>query len=783
MAIETLDLKQWDGNTATLNPTNLKNYKAVQGVFNKLNAYADVLPYFSHYLVQLDVSAKSENNRAAYKQFIDNAQMINAILPRLVKNSRFKDFAYKLALPEIPFNVDFDKDKINRYWAMVGAALNWCIEESNQLINGANINIPDIPASGGEIGANGIALTAFYNDKSTYKPGDTAQILFDIKNKNNNLVQFNYTLVAQPPLGNVINIKSGVITMQPNATYNGSQTWQLPYNDRQGYVLILTVTDINNDPIFVGTSAIDSVSSWTESPRYAALTNFTPEDQTQNENITNDIATLNKFHINATMYYDAYFRPQNPLPDGGYNDWLGNPISTDIVKQGITTNHKYGQASMLYNMINATTGTPDDDNSNMKPYPDLFGNTIIRKDGTKGVASKMGIFRTGKVVTSVPANTFDDVGEQATFNMLGAFNDRDDADHKIQYYYNPASADWQNYIGNIMINTINKYQFDGWQGDTIGNIYGTTYENRGQTSGFNTADSYGYFIDKVKGNVFGGKTLGMNTVNYTGQNTINSSRADFNYSELWQSDYPTYQNLADCIENVNNNSNNPLIVPSYMYRDWYQSGSSDLPSKFKDEAILMKDVVIFSHGGAPMELADNGYQLPTEYYPDTRKHYKIMMNDSLGNPDTGKLRKLYDFATAYSSVLYGFQETTGRTEAYSNVGADIGSKTVQANKLCVFPKTNGKVITLNVLNFLDCDNVNWQINNQNDEASKCYREKINYKVRYYTNSNVNQVCVASFENGTTRQFINVNHGENQYGKYIDIVMPSLKLWNLIYFEN
>lgn len=778
MTLNYVGIKEWNGSLNTLNATNLHNYRAINTLIDNLNSYADVMPYFSHYFISLDTTSSDELNRIAWNQFNSNCTLINSLLPQLVKNCRFMDYSYTLQLPKIPNRIDFDKDDINTYWNAVSVALNWCVDESNKFINNSSITIPDKP----DATKGTVYFKEFYNDKSTYKPGDTAQIIYSIVNGKQVTVQYNYTLVAQPPLGNVINIKQGAINIQPSTTYKGSETWQLPFENNQGYVLIFTLTDIGGNVVTTATSAIDSASSWTNAPRYGAVTNFTPEDQTTKDNISGDISTLNKFHINATMYYDAYFRPQNPLPGKQYQDWLGNTIDLGLVQKGIATNHKYGQSALLYNMINATTGTPSDSDTNMANLPELFGKTITRADGTKGIASKMGVFRTDKVITSVPANTFDDKGEQATFNMLGSFNDRDDVDHKVQYYYNPASTDWQNYIGKIMIDNINALGFDGWQGDTIGNIYGTTYEDRGQSNGFNTADSYAYFINSQKEKFFGGKLLGMNTVNYTGQDKLNGSLADFNYSELWQSDYPTYQDLANCIEKVNDNSNKPLIIPTYMYHDWYQSGSDDLPKYFKDETILLKDAVIMAHGGSPMELADNGYQLPTEYYPDTRKHYRIMMTDKLGNPDTGLLRKMYDFATSYSGILYGARTSSTRVEVYNNMGSDVGSRTAAPFKIYAFTKQKGNIATINLINLLNTSNVNWQINNKYDEQSKKIVEQVNTKVRYYTNANINQVCVSTYDNGGIRQFINTTHGENQYGKYIDIVVPSLKVWDLIYFE-
>ena len=95
--------------------------------------------------------------------------------------------------------------------------------------------------------------------------------------------------------------------------------------------------------------------------------------------------------INATMYYDAYYRPQNPFPSESYTDWLGNSLSLSTVRDTVRANHGRGQAALLYNMLNATTGTPDDKDAKMD---DPAFKTVTRKDGTKGVESRWGIYST-----------------------------------------------------------------------------------------------------------------------------------------------------------------------------------------------------------------------------------------------------------------------------------------------------------------------------------------------------------------------------------------------------
>lgn len=666
------------------------------------------------------------------------------------------------------------------YWCPYGnntSTINWNGQsyklKFNQFVQciEADTAQPDTPDSNAPLN-----LTACYTDKAKYQASDTATVNLEFDNQANNMRSLTVAIDGNTPTGDTVSLTTVAINI-PAGKSKSSVSFKIPSQDNTSYLLQVAVLE-NDIPQATQTIGLDVGNSWTSTPRYGALTNFNPNDQTSKDNISDDIATLNKFNINATMYYDGYYRPQNTIPSDNYQTWIGEDVSKGLLQKGVDTNHQYGMQAMLYNMINATTGTPDDNDTAMS-NSDLFGSTITRQDGTKGIASKMGVYRTGKCNECPVPGTFDGLGEQATYNMLGSFNDRDDVDHKVQYYYNPADPDWQSYIGSIMKNSLALIGFDGWQGDTIGDIYGVPYEDKGtNNNGFHTMDTYASFINAVKPAYFADKTLGMNAVNYGGQDKLNSSKADFNYAELWQSNEPTYEDLAQCIRTTASVSNKPLIVPSYMYRDWYNSGSSDFPSQFKDATILIKDAVIFANGGAPMELADNGYQLPTEYYPDTRTHYKIVMSDTLGDSDNGLLRKMYDFVTAYSSLLYPANHTKNLIYITDSNGNHVNSSTADAGKVYDITTNQNGVDVLQLVNLTGCSNSNWQINNKSDEDSKNITPTGQLTIKMYTN-NTGTLYGASYKDGMRNEYSYTTSSDSN-GSYITFTIDSLDLWSIFY---
>lgn len=776
-------IELWDGNVGTLNSTNQNNFSQFQALIDRINRMAQNSSIFSEINVKFDVQLLPLSNRNARIQFLKNAVLLNQLLPDLVDMYRYDDYAFEYEEPIIPRVLYFDKPMWNGYWQAVIDDFNFIKDQTTKIAQ--NYNVSDdvntdnsgnstTPSYDGKWSAS---IVEFYNDKSNYYGGENAIINFTIKSLSDEKQTARYQLEAQTPFGDPVVIADSSVTLEPLTTTEFSTSWNLP-NDNIGYLLTLRVYDNNNVLMSLSTNGLDVVDSWTQHPRYGALTNFTQSTQTSKDSIEQDIDTLNKFHINATMYYDAYFRPQNPLPGNTFNTWIGDEINTDLIRKGIDCNHSRGQNAMLYDMINATTGTPSDNDTNMTNHT-LFGDTITRQDGTKGIASKMGVYRTSKVITGQAAGTFDGKGEQATFNMLGDFNDRNDVDHKVQYYYNPASRDWQAYIGEILINAIDDYGFDGWQGDTIGNINGAIYENRDTGQTFNTSGTYDQFVNYQKQRWFASKCFGMNTVNYDGQDAINKSSADFNYSEIWQDSYSKYIDLANLIEKVNNTSSHPLIMPAYLYQKWYKSGG--VPSHFLDDAVLLRDAVIFAHGGAPMELADNGYQLPTEYYPDTRKNYKIMMTNALGDPDNGKLRKMYNFVCAYSNLLYGLKMINNQVAVFNEMQYDISSSNADTNKVYAFAKSNGDVETINLINMMGVSDSDWQINNANDENSKRIVMQSNLTIKYYTDKR-GKLYHASFDNSGIRQELKYNENSDSNGRYITFTIPTLETWDLIYMN-
>ncbi|MEY8661509.1 glycoside hydrolase family 66 protein [Ligilactobacillus faecis] len=640
-------------------------------------------------------------------------------------------------------------------------------------------------------------------DKAMYTPKSKLRLSVEFTNTDVSSKGY-YKVLLENPVANssdgyaIRKEQTGPWECKKNKTItlaSGSLDMDLPEYDGRGYLVTVQFYNYDHQLLAEKTTAVDVSSKWTMYPRYASLGRWDTSLSEQNRNI----ADLKKLHINATMYYDAYYRPQNPFPHETFKDWIGATVNQRNIRNAIKQNHKYGQSAMMYNMVNATTGTPDDRDAKMNDNGDAF-KTIIKKDGTKAVESKWGIYRTSPANTGDGANTADNIGEQKTFNMLGGFDNRDNVSHQVQSYYNMWSKDWQKYIGDKMWGALTYMGFDGWQGDTIGNDTAVSYENRYSLKDkFPVVSGFGSFTEAMKTNQMKKFDFGINAVGGQGQKDLDKSQADFMYSEIWANNdvddntapgntngtHTTYDALARAVDNTMQNSKKSLIVPAYIYHDYH-------PEWMSDKAVLLKNISVLAAGGSNMELTDGVNELYSEYYTGVSKDKKSKLSSYMSDPDNGGLRKLYDFQVAYENFLRGgnLQTNHHKIEVTQN-GQDMGSNHGEANKIWYMTKSgHGNKIddaeTINLINFCDVSHIGWQIQNQSDDDNKQINPQYNVHIKYYVDPgrNISNVWIASPDKWLDgkNQKLSFSQGKDNTGNYIEFNIPRLDYWDLIYMK-
>lgn len=133
-------IELWDGNPGTLNTTNQTNFTTIQKLIDQINKLSQTNPLFSEYDVSFDVQLLPLLNRNARVQFLNNANLLDKLMPTLMDDillmAGIIDYEYKK--PVIPTVLYFDKALWNNYWQSVADDLGLIVTAINQITGGKN---------------------------------------------------------------------------------------------------------------------------------------------------------------------------------------------------------------------------------------------------------------------------------------------------------------------------------------------------------------------------------------------------------------------------------------------------------------------------------------------------------------------------------------------------------------------------------------------------------------------------------------------------------------------
>ena len=128
--------------------------------------------------------------------------------------------------------------------------------------------------------------------------------------------------------------------------------WEAPPSAVRGYGVEAELLDAAHSQVGQLATAFDVLPSWTASPRYGFLTDFTP----QRQDVEESIERLARFHLNGLQMYDWQFRHDRLLPpEERYVDPLGRPLSLDTVRRFIEAARQRGMATLAYLAIYAAS--------------------------------------------------------------------------------------------------------------------------------------------------------------------------------------------------------------------------------------------------------------------------------------------------------------------------------------------------------------------------------------------------------------------------------------------
>lgn len=99
-------------------------------------------------------------------------------------------------------------------------------------------------------------------------------------------------------------------------------------------------------------TAFDVAASWKTAPRYGFLSEFGPQDVSDD-----DVEFLLKFHINLAQFYDWVYRHDDYLPpQERYRDLMGKEHSLQVLERKIRKCHERGIRAMAYGAVYAASG-------------------------------------------------------------------------------------------------------------------------------------------------------------------------------------------------------------------------------------------------------------------------------------------------------------------------------------------------------------------------------------------------------------------------------------------
>ena len=475
-------------------------------------------------------------------------------------------------------------------------------------------------------------------DKACYRPGET--ITFTANGNMPNGVTVRYLKA-----GNVVETE----------TVRGSTwTWTAPLSDFTGYLAEVITTEGNVESI-LGTVGIDVSSDWTRFPRYGFVATF--DDSKTDAVIKEEMAFLNRCHINGIQFYDWHYKHHWPLGGtrGGlldnYTDIANRNIVTSVVRRYIDVQHQLGMKAMFYNLCYGALNDYAADG--------VSGEWLMYKQPGHGDIDQL-------VLSSAWKS-----------NILLA---------------NPANTAWQQYLAERNDDVYASFDFDGYHIDQVGDR-GTVYDYNGNR--LNLPKGFGSFITAMKA-AHPQKRLVMNAVaSYGASQIAQTGSVDFLYNELWDSE-SRFEDLLTVRQANSAYSNNKLQTVFAAYMNYNKSSQK---GTFNTPGVLLADATMFAIGGAHLELGD-GHMLCHEYFPNSN----LQMSEELRQG----IVRYYDFLVAYENLLRGGGEEVVCDIASGNKGVSINAWPPQQGKVTAYCRKAATGQIIHLLNYRQANSLSWR---------------------------------------------------------------------------
>jgi dextranase len=577
-------------------------------------------------------------------------------------------------------------------------------------------------------------ITDVFTDKARYAPHEDVSVLVQLAEQTSH--EGNETLrLSAWHLGERVGhdisqtIRDSVAASEPVSIH-----WMPPDEDFSGYLLQVQLVSSQGKTLDTGYTAVDISSQWNRFPRYGYLAHYSASEGAVPQKW---IAVLNKFHIDGLEYYDFENRHENPLagtvdnPAPEWKDIAGRRVERSILDGFLAKAHGDNMINMAYNTSYCAYSDAFTNGSGVK----LQWATWPAKDGPRTFQTAMALNLDG--------------GDQWKTHRL--------------VYMNQDSAQWQNFLFRKMAELFRDYSFDGWHIDTFGTLGGYSYDR----NYVNFIAGFAPFVDHA--HAFLDKRVVLNTVNTLGQAAMAHSAADFVYSELWD-DHETYSSIVDAAEQIHTaNPEAGLVFAAYLQRQ--QKGNPEpRTSFFNPPSVLLADATIFASGASHIELGDGSRMLSSEYFPaDTRFAVSAELS--------AQLRHYYDFLTAYENVL---RYNVAVAPAMVSIADQPSNANGVPDTIWTLARQKDRRTIIHLINLLGSSDIHWRDTRAERPAAPLLQQ---LHLRISVDADITSAGWASpdVEGGMFHPLV-LTRGNNRGERFVELVVPSLKYWDMIILE-
>lgn len=498
--------------------------------------------------------------------------------------------------------------------------------------------------------------------------------------------------------------------------------WNPPSADFKGYLIEL-FTKNNDEEKILESIAVDVSSNGIHFVRNAFLSHY---GDISEEKMASVMRKLNRYHMNVVQFQDWEYKHHLPLA-GTISDpaesWkeIGNRTNyKKTVLNYISLAHSYNMKTLSYNL--------------------LFG--ALEDAKADGVKDEWFMYmdknHQNKEIFALPKPPF-----------------KSDI-----FFTDPSNVEWQNYIGAKTKEAFEVYPFDGYQVDQVGNRDKKLYDYSGTL--IDLPATYRSFMESMKKQM-PDKLLVMNAVTQYGQEkSISKSPVNFLYSEVWAPD-EEFKDLARIIQENDRWSNDQKKSVLCAYMNYDIAGEKGW---FNKPGVLFTNAVIFSFGGAHLELGE--HMLGREYFPNNN----LQMTADLEKA----MIVYYDFLTGYENLLRDGGTFNTVLLNCTNDKMKLAAWPPQSGHVSVQGKKVGTKQILHFINFANANSFQWRDAKGTQPAPKTITNAI---IEANISQKVSKVWVASPD---------INYGIpqtldfTQKGSTLTFTLPELKYWDMLVIE-